>query len=173
MNFKDLKLESNVQDHVIEFDDGAKLTVRGYLPINEKTALIEYVVGQALDQNTGRFSPIRVETFFGLAVAHYYAGINFEDDLKAAETYDMLETSGLMNEIVGNIPESEYNYIQELMQDTISDIADFNSSFAGILRIAQADAEGLDSQTKALIERIQGSEGQGLATLLKNVVENG
>lgn len=173
MNFKDLKLESTVDNHIIEFDDGTKLTVRGYLPIAEKTALIEYVVDQALDQNTGRFSPIRVETFFGLAVAHYYADIDFEDGLNAAETYDILETSGLMNEIVGNIPESEYNYIQELMQDTVSDIADFNSSFAGILRIAQTDAEGLDSRTKELIERIQGPEGQDLATLLKNVVEKG
>lgn len=173
MNFKDLKLEPNTKDSVIEFEGGEKLTVRSYLPIVEKTALIEYIVSQTLDENTGRFSPIRVETFFALAIAHYYAGIDFEDDLNAALTYDILETSGLMDEIISRIPSDEFEYITELVQDTVKDIADYNSSFAGIMRIVSADADGLNEKVEALMNQVRNKEGLELVSDIKNVVGKG
>ena len=75
MNFKELNLKARdeLKDAVIKLDGDKELHVRRYLPIAEKTALIEYVVTQALDQNTGRFSPIRVETFFSMSFSEWTA----------------------------------------------------------------------------------------------------
>ena len=173
MNFKDLDLKVQEVKQTIKFGQGKELTVRTYLPLAEKTSLIEYVVDMSLDQNTGRFSPVRVETFFSLAVAHYYAGIDFEDDVNAAVAYDALETSGLLDIIMSAIDEEELEFMKELVQDTVKDIADYNSSFAGIVRIASTDAKGLDDTVDTLLSKVRDKEGLELLSEIKNVVGKG
>lgn len=172
-NFKDLNLETKVGTTKITLNDATDLEVRAYLPVNEKIALIEYVVNHALDESTGRFSPIREGIFFDLALVHFYAGINFEDDVIAAEAYDALDTNGVFDKIIAAIPESEYESIVDLVSETTKDIADYNSSFAGVMQIASSDADGLNNQITEILGQIRNKEGLELLDEIKNVAGKG
>lgn len=169
-NFKDLNLETKVEEKTIKVCGDKELAVRNYLPMTEKIALISYVVDHALDESTGRFSPVRVGLFFDLAVAHFYGGINFPDEVKALDAYDALETNFVLNAIISAIPQDEYVSMRELVIETTNDIADYNSSFAGVMQIASQDADGLGNQIEELLGKVKNREGMELLSEIKNVV---
>jgi len=169
-NFKDLKLETKVPIAKLKINDAIELDVRTYLPMQDKIALVTYVVDHAIDENTGRFSPLRIGLFFDLAVAFYYGGISFEDDVNALDAYDALETNGVLDSIVNAIPSEEYDAIKSLVEETAKDIADYNSSFAGILRIASSEAGGLGEKTEELLTKVKNREGLEILDEIKNVV---
>lgn len=170
INFKDLNLETKIETVSVKVNNATDLQVRTYLPIIEKAALLEYVVNHAIDQETGRFSPIRVELFYSLAVAHWYADIIFEDDVKALEAYDALETNGIFDAIAGAIPEDEVQFLTDMVDSTVKDIADFNSSLAGIIQTASRDAEGLNGTITDILEKIENKQGIENLSEIKNVV---
>ncbi len=171
MNFKDLNLPEGKKSPVtVKVNDAISLEVRMYLPIAEKIALLNYVVDHALDENSGRFSPVRVELFYALAVAHWYADIVFEDDVLALDAYDRLECSGVLNRIIGAIPESEYKFMSDLVDTTTKDIADYNSSFAGILQLANSEAGGLSNQIDEILKKVNSREGLEFLSEMKNNV---
>ena len=170
INFKDLNLETKVKTTKITLNNATDLEVRNYLPMAEKIALISYVVDHALDESTGRFSPVRVGLFFDLAVAHFYGGINFPDEVKALDAYDALETNLVLDAIISAIPQDEYVSIRELVIETTNDIANYNSSFAGVMQIASQDADGLGNQIEELLGKVKNREGMELLSEIKNVV---
>lgn len=168
INFKDLNLATEIKTTTIKIDDTTNLEVRDYLPMNEKIELISNVVDYALDENTGRFSPVRTALYFDLALVHHYAGINFDgEDMIAA--YDVLETTGLLDKIVSAIPQDEYNFMKDLVDETTHDIADYNSSFAGVMQIASSDANGLSAQIEDILGKVKNREGLELLGEIKNV----
>lgn len=169
IDYNDLGIETKVEEKTIKVC-GKELTVRNYLPMAEKIALISYVVDHALDESTGRFSPVRVGLFFDLAVAHFYGGINFPDDVKALDAYDALETNSVLDAIISAIPQDEYVSMRELVIETTNDIADYNSSFAGVMQIASQDADGLGNQIEELLGKVKNREGMELLSEIKNVV---
>lgn len=170
IDYNDLGIETKVEEKTIKVYGDKELTVRNYLPMAEKIALISYVVDHALDESTGRFSPVRVGLFFDLAVAHFYGGINFPDEVKALDAYDALETNFVLNAIISAIPQDEYVSMRELVIETTNDIADYNSSFAGVMQIASQDADGLGNQIEELLGKVKNREGMELLSEIKNVV---
>lgn len=170
IDYNDLGIETRVEEKTIKVCGDKELTVRNYLPMAEKIALISYVVDHALDESTGRFSPVRVGLFFDLAVAHFYGGINFPDEVKALDAYDALETNFVLNAIISAIPQDEYVSMRELVIETTNDIADYNSSFAGVMQIASQDADGLGNQIEELLGKVKNREGMELLSEIKNVV---
>lgn len=170
IDFKDLKLETKVETTKVKVNDTTELEVRAYLPTIEKVALLEYVVNNAIDEATGRFSPIRVELFFSLAVLHWYADMIFGDDVPALDAYDALETNGVLDAVVSAIPETEYNFVSELINTTVKDIADYNCSLAGMVRAVSQNADDIQAQVEELSKKIQNKEGLELLSDIKNVV---
>ena len=170
IDFNDFGIETKINEQTVKVCGDKELTIRSYLPTAEKIALITYVVDHALDEDTGRFSPIRVDLFFGLAIAHFYGGISFGDDVKALEAYDALETNGVLAEIVSAIPQVEYESIRDLVIETTNDIADYNSSFAGVMKIASQDAGNLGNQIEEILGAVKNREGMELLGEIKNVV---
>lgn len=173
MTFKDTQLVYPEEKMVeAKINEELILPVRQYLPIKEKVAFIQSVVNGALDENTGCFSPIRVEVFFSLAICRWYAGIVFDsDDLKDIEkVYDTLETNGVINKIIQAMNDEEYDFMKSLVQETIDDIARYNSSAAGIIRMMSVDAGGLGDQVNDILEKIKNKEGIETLDVIKNVV---
>lgn len=170
MNYKELNLSTSIKEVPVKIDDAIELSVRTYLPIAEKISLITYVVDHALDESTGRFSPVRVGLFFDLAIAHFYGGIDFEDDVIALDAYDAMEVNGILTQIVSAIPQEEYDNIMSLVLETVKDIADYNSSFAGILQIASQDSVDLTQQIETALGQVKNREGLEILSEIKNVV---
>ena len=140
---------------------GVELTVRQYLPIDEKAGLLQFIVANAIDNMTGCFSPLRLEVYFAISVCRWYAGITF-DDVSLEETgivYDKLEQSGIIDLVMAAIPDEELEFLQDLVNDTAADIARYNNSFAGMIKYASDNSKGLNSQITDVLEKIKNSEG--------------
>lgn len=155
-----------------QINDNISLEIRQYLPIDEKANLIQFIVNHALDQMTGCFSPVRVEVYFSIAVCKWYAGITFTDKqmTEVSKTYDLLEENGVIDKIISIIPENEINFMNELVNDTIDDIARYNSSAAGIIQAMSANADGLDNQITEILDKVKNGENMETLSVIKDVV---
>lgn len=173
MNFKDLKLTPKVSFTDVKIGEDAVLKVANYLPIEDKGNLITFVVDMALDATTGCFSPVRVETYFALAICRWYGDMVFDDDdiqKNVALTYDTLETNGIIDAIMNAIPKDELEFIQDLVKDTISDIARYNSSAAGIIQMMNQNASQLDTQITNILDSIKNGENLETLSVIKDMV---
>lgn len=178
VTFSKLNMKMKMKDEYItiylnpELDEELKVEVRQYLPIEQKAALITFVAENAIDEKTGCFSEIRIETYFALAIAKYYAGITFTDKQieNAAKIYDVLESNGVFTRIMSAIPESEFNFLTNAVSKTIADIARFNNSFAGMLNMISDNAGGMDEQFTEILEKIKNGEGLETLSEIKNIV---
>lgn len=171
IDFKDLNLE--FKQEVKEFKCGDLIiSVLQYLPIDDKTKLIQYVVNASIDETTGCASPLRVETYFGLGICSWYAGIEFneEDNFDPGQTYDLLESNGIISQIMNKIPTEELEFIQDLVNDTIADIVRYNNSAAGIIQAMSSNAQGLDNNISDILEKIKNGEGLETLSVIKDVV---
>ena len=121
---------------------------------------------------TGCFSPVRVEVYFSIAVCKWYAGITFTDKqmTEVSKTYDLLEENGVIDKIISVIPENEINFMNELVNDTIDDIARYNSSAAGIIQAMSANADGLDNQITEILDKVKNGENMETLSVIKDVV---
>lgn len=155
-----------------QINDNISLEIRQYLPIDEKANLIQFIVNHALDQMTGCFSPVRAEVYFSIAVCKWYAGITFTDKqmTEVSKTYDLLEENGVIDKIISVIPENEINFMNELVNDTIDDIARYNSSAAGIIQAMSANADGLDNQITEILDKVKNGENMETLSVIKDVV---
>lgn len=173
MNFKDLKLTPKVSFTDIKIGEDSVLKVANYLPIEDKGNLITFVVDMALDTTTGCFSPVRVETYFALAICRWYGDMVFDNDdiqINVALTYDTLETNGIIDAIMNAIPKDELEFIQDLVKDTISDIAKYNSSAAGIIQMMNQNASQLDTQITNILDSIKNGENLETLSVIKDMV---
>ena len=71
--------------------------------------------------------------------------------------------------ILGAIPEEEYNYLEELLENTVEDIADYNSSFAGIVRSMSNKTDDLGTEITTILDAIKNREGIELLSEIKNI----
>ena len=143
-----------------------------YLPVDEKAEFIQFIVNHALDDMTGCCSPVRIEVYFSIAVCKWYANITFTEKqmTEISKTYDLLEENGVIDQIISTIPEDEIEFMKELVNDTVSDIARYNSSAAGIIQAMTANAGGLDSQITEILDKIKNGENLETLAVIKDVV---
>lgn len=170
VTFNKLGYKVNTKTVEWKINDDITLQVLQYLPIQDKANLITFVVDQAVDERTGCFSPIRIEVYFQLALAKWYAGIKFsEKQLQdGGKTYDALESNGFFNNLRSLIP--EFKDIEYMLDETIKDIARYNNSFAGVLSVMTGDSEELGSNIQEILESIKNKEGIETLSAIKEAV---
>lgn len=164
-----LKLNKQVKELVI---NDVTLEIQQYLPQQEKSDFTKYVLANALDEKTGCFSPIRLETYFGIAVVRWYAGVSFTEKqlAEAPKSYDLLESNGVIRQICELIPEEEYQYIQDIVYDTAADMAKFNTSFAGMISTMSGEANSINEQLGQILNKIKNKEGLEELAVIKDIV---
>lgn len=152
-------------------DTDITLDVLTYLPQAEKAKFITFVIQNSMDDR-GCFSPIRLETFFSIAMAKWYGQISFTEKQiqDAAKTYDILQSNDVFNLIVDTIPEDEYRFIEEAVNDTAKDVARYNNSAAGLLAAMNTDAMSLDGELSEILEKIKNKEGLEELAAIRNMM---
>nr|DAP43449.1 MAG TPA: Putative orange carotenoid-binding protein, CAROTENOID BINDING PROTEIN, PROTEIN [Caudoviricetes sp.] len=172
MTFTKLGLKAKKITTNCPLTDDITLEIRNYLPVDEKAEFIQFIVNHALDDMTGCFSPVRIEVYFSIAVCKWYANITFTEKqmTEVSKTYDLLEENGVIDQIISTIPEDEIEFMKELVNDTVSDIARYNSSAAGIIQAMTANAGGLDSQITEILDKIKNGENLETLAVIKDVV---
>lgn len=155
-------------DIMVTINDN-EVMIKQYLPILEKTHLIDYVVNSVFDEN-GFASPLRVVIYTDIALIRYYTNISLTETALANlnKTYDSLEMNGIIEAVRAAIPADELEYIESMIHDSVTYLIEYNMSALGILRTVTRDYDS----TRLDAERItQVLEDPNALTLLKDVLE--
>lgn len=151
----------------IVFND-IEIEIKQYLPIQTKLEIIGNAINNSMDGNRF-YNKIKTEMCLELEIIYAYTNITFTDKQKedTAKLYDMLESSGLINQVLNAIPVEELDTV--LIQGSYvgRDFYNQMNSIYGIMENIATDYADVGSKA----EKIQ----QDLAdpnnlTLLKNVM---
>lgn len=134
--------------------------VLSYLPLLDKYNLINITLQESFDGNI--YHPVKIEGVFYVYVAILYTNITFTEKQKTDifKTYDLIMSSGLLNLILHNIPDEEFNTVLTLFKDTLAANEKYIHSFTSIVsqfteQIA-SKAEQLQEQVKNIdFDKIQ------------------
>lgn len=159
------KLKLQKQDSVVKtfiFNE-QEITVKQYLPINDKLNFVGRVINAAADENRF-YNPIKLDIFMSLELVFTYTNINFTEKQKEdpAKLFDLLESNGLLTEVVKNIPEDEYNTLYEGIVETVDSIYQYQNSVYGILDTISTDYENLNLDATEIEQKISNEQNLNL-----------
>lgn len=139
------------------------IEVKQYLPVNEKLNLIARVLNGAHDENNFP-NPIKIEVISTLEIIMAYTNISFTDKQKedVAKLYDLLDSNGIVNIIIAAIPEEEYNFVIDGIEDTIEAVYTFQNSILGILETISKDYSNLSLDAANLQQQMANKENLDL-----------
>lgn len=152
----------NIDPKVINIG-GEEIVITQYLPMADKITFVENVMAHCIDNN-GLSSPIRTEVYFYLELIKAYTNISLTDKMieNSAKTYDMLEMNDIVNVVVENIPEAEFETIFNYVLETIEKAEQHNTSFAGVLKSMTSEYNGTQMDVEDLITELGKIESNGL-----------
>ena len=144
------------------------LEVKRYLPIQQKLELIGNVIEMAHDMESNYANPVKTKVLLDLEVMYNYTNINFTEKQKEdpAKLYDLLKSSGLLDQITNMLGDEYYNLLQDV-QDSQKAIYDYRNSVLGILDIIRADYSNLNFDATEIQQKLADPENM---TFLKDVL---
>lgn len=160
VSFSKLGLKLNTEVKSIGYND---IVVKQYLPINEKLELITRVINNAADDN--RFlNKIKLEMYLNLEIVFTYTNINFTDKQKEdlPKLYDILNSSGVMCDIISTMKTSEYSYLYNNTLDIAEKMYEYSNSIYGILDNVATDYSNLNLDANEIYQKIADPENLAL-----------
>ena len=130
--YASLKLKTDTSVKEIEFN-GSKIEVLQYLPIDDKYSLVNITLQKSKDGSI--YHPLKKDMYFHLNLVYLYTNLSFTDKQREDESklYDTLQSSGLLNLILENIPEEEYETLYSFIEEYERDILNYQNTIAGII----------------------------------------
>ena len=167
VTFTKLALKKKEEVKNIKINDN-DIEVKQYLPVNEKLNLIARVISGAHDENNFP-NPIKIEVIGTLEIIMAYTNISFTEKQKedVAKLYDLLDSNGVVNTIIAAIPEEEYNFVIDGIDDTIEAVYAYQNSILGILESVSQDYSNLELDATALQKKMAEPDNM---ELLKNIL---
>jgi hypothetical protein len=112
---------------------GQEIKVSQYLPIDEKIALIDIALQKSM--RNGMVHPLQLEKYYQLGLVYMYSNIVFSEEDRAdeAKIYDALYASGLLNEIIKNIPAKEIQILAEMLKKLCEENEAYKRSAVGFI----------------------------------------
>ena len=149
--FTKLKCKINTNEIPVQIGEEI-IAVKQYLPIQDKLELIGKVVMAAHEQDENYSNPVKAGVYRDLEVIFAYTNISFTDKQKEdlPKLYDMLYSSGIIDEVLKNIPENEYTEIVLGVKDSIEAIYKYQNSVLGILDNIKSNYNQTEFDVEAL-----------------------
>lgn len=166
LSFNKLKLKTP-EDTQIIFNE-QEITIKKYLPINDKLKLITNVINLTADEN--KFLNIgKLDLFFNLEVIKNYTNIIFtEKQLEdPCKQFDLIHSSNLFVEVVKAIGEEEIDYLYSILRETVNEIYKYNNSVLGLLETITQDYSNLNLEASEIQKKLADPNN---LTLLKDVM---
>ncbi len=119
-------LNLNINDEVKKIKIADKeIAVKNYLSIDDKVTLIQLVLQQATDSDI--YNSLLLEAYFNLYLVFFYTNLEFTDEQKenALDTYDLLESNGVIDLVINAIDKEEY----EDLYDALLEQRDLNIKY--------------------------------------------
>ena len=151
----------NINNNVIE--------VKQYLPVNDKLALISRVINLSHDSSNNFANPVQVEVIGTIEIIAAYTNLSFTEKQKEdyAKLYDLLEENGITKDLIGAIPEDEYAFLIDGINESIEAVYKYQNSVLGILEAVSQDYSNLDFDAAKIQQQL--ADPDNLA-LLKGVM---
>lgn len=150
------KLKLVKKDETVTFlYNEQEITVKKYLPVNEKLELISRVINAAADENRF-YNPVKLDIFLNLEIVFAYTNINFTDKQKEdpSKLYDLLVQNDLLKEIISHIPTEEYDILETNLDDIVDSIYQYQNSVFGILDTVSADYNNLNLDASEIQQKL-------------------
>lgn len=136
---------------------GQKIKVKGYIPIEEKYQLVNWVIAQnRRNQDTQLLNRIDIDKKLDVAIVNFYTDYEFDIINKDVfnKTYDILNTENFFNIVINSIPKEEYEYITAILNKEIENDDKYHCTIAGALNtLLEKFNEGM-AGTKEALEQI-------------------
>lgn len=165
--FAKLGLKINNEVNTVIIND-QEITVKQYLPVNEKLALIGDVIEQAADNNNFA-NPVKLEVFTKLEIVFNYTNLTFTEKQKEdlVKLYDTLESNNIFNQIMAAMDELELKTIVDSIEECAKAIYTYKNSVLGLLDTIGQDYGDLSAGASEIQAKL--ADEDNLA-LLKNVL---
>ena len=151
----------NINNNVIE--------VKQYLPINDKLALISRVINLSHDSSNNFANPVQVEVIGTIEIIAAYTNLSFTEKQKEdyAKLYDLLEENSITKDLIGAIPEDEYAFLIDGINDSIEAVYKYQNSILGILETVSQDYSNLELDATKIQEKMANPDN---LAMLKDVL---
>lgn len=170
VSFVKLGLKKNTD--LISFEWGDQvIQIKAYLPVEEKTLVVERIVNASLDDNNFA-NPMRIEINSVLEIVFAYTNINFTETQKKDRLalYDLLVGSGFWKQLEHKMALNgkELFEIKAGVQAVIKEIYSYKTSVLGILEAVNSDYQGLNLDAEEIQSKIANKEN---VEFLKEVMD--
>ena len=135
VEFEKLGLERKLDRKSFIYNE-QEITVLQYLPIDEKEDLIAATLFKA--ESDGIYDPLLLDMYFHFNIIRCYTNISFvpQEDFDEADVYDILCTNGIIDKVLDNMDEDEYNYLFDMLMSTKEEVCKYKNSVIGLIRNA-------------------------------------
>lgn len=164
------KVDTTIQE--IQLNEEVVVEVKQYLPIQEKLELIGNVIMSAHEEDANYSNPVKAGVYRDLEVLFAYTNLTFTDKQKEdlPKLYDMLKSSGALDQIIQTIPEAEYRTICIGVSESIDSIYKYQNSILGLLDTIKTDYNNMKLDIDSLNQAIADPELLGFVKgMLTNV----
>lgn len=146
------------------------ITVKQYLPIQDKMSLISRVINAAADSYNFA-NPVKLDMYLALEIVYTYTNLSFTDKQKEdiGKLYDLLEENKIFSKVIELIPEEEYNTLWEGVVEISESIYAYQTSLLGILDTVSKDYSDLDLDAQKIQKELADPNNMAL---LKSILTN-
>ena len=143
--------------------NGNDIEVKQYLPVNDKLDLIARVISGAHDENNFP-NPIKIEVIGSIEIIMAYTNITFTDKQKEdiAKLYDILDSNEVIDQVIAAIPEDEYNFLIEGIDETVNAVYAYQNSALGILDTISQDYSNLNLDATEIQKKLADKDNLSL-----------
>lgn len=131
ITFASLKLKTKDEIKTININE-KEIEIKQYLPAEDKYDLIMISLQQS--KENGIYNDFKLDMFLHLNLVFMYTNLTFTDKQREnlPGLYDILETNGIIDLVVKNIPEDELSNIYAAISEIKDSLVAYENSFAGI-----------------------------------------
>ena len=162
VSYASLKLKVNTEVKTFDYE-GNKIEVLQYLPIEDKYSLINITLQGAKEGNI--YNQVKLEAIFNLYLVMIYSNITITEKQKEDlfKLYDCLESNKIIDQVISNMAEDEYNELYDLLNKTIEDKLHYDNTAAGVINNL---IESLPAQAEEMQKIVDGFDKEKFQNVL-------
>lgn len=151
LKYEQIKKDNYFAYKTLDFN-GIKIRVYQYIMAQDILDLINSVLQKSAEN--GYYSPFKVDMYTHLNLIYLASDIVFspEDREDEVALYDQLESSGLMQQIIGLIPEKVYESILNFVDETVKKIEAYNKTTAAVVNALISDLPKNAEAAKQIVD---------------------
>ena len=153
INFSELNLLVDESVNTFSFQ-GHDIEVKKYLPVEQKYDLV-MVALQKSKEPSGCYNDLKLTTYFELNIVYLYTNIQFTDEDREDEAalYDMLQSSGLLEEIIEHMDEKEYTELYNTVHEIRIADTRYSTTVAGMLSKFMSELPANAEKAKSTLDQ--------------------